>query len=459
VVLLKLGRSEVGRAAAATHTASLSGESAVFDAVAGAFAVHLARSVDDLFDVAYACTAGKFPSRTGVGLITTSGGAGVLMADAAAQAGLDVPPLPTATQERLRALVPFASLRNPLDVTGQFINDASAVRPMFEALVREGGFPATVCYVGSSGVIPALMQRLAEPFETVAREHPDHLFVLSMIAPAEVRRRYEELGYLVFEDPTRAVNAVASLCGLGAAFDGITPDEEASMAPVPRPSTTGRALDEAASKSLLRDAGVAFLPEAIARTPAEAAAAAAGFGSPVAMKVLSRDVPHKSDAGGVALGVQAGEAGDVFTRIVAAVKRSVPHAAIEGVLIAPMAGEGVEMIVGSTCDPVFGPMIMVGFGGIFVETLRATSLRRAPFGPSVARAIIDALPGAAVLGGARGRPPADVGALARMVCAVSHFAFANREWLASVDLNPVLVRADGRGAVALDALIALRDQS
>lgn len=461
VVLLKLGRSAVGRAAAATHTASLSGESAVFDAVVGEYAVHLAHSVDDLFDVAYACTAGRFPVSDEVGLITTSGGAGVLMADAAARAGLVVPALPLATQERLRALVPFASLRNPLDVTGQFINDASAVQPMFDALVRDGGFPATVCYVGSAGVIPSLMQRLAEPFAAVAAAHPGHLFVLSMIASAEVRRQYESLGYLVFEDPTRAVDAVAALRRLGRTFAVQEANDTVSIADaVAAPGEPGSVLDEAASKALLAAAGIAFLPEVVARSAAEAADAATRFGAPVALKVLSRDVPHKSDVGGVALGVVGADAARAaFLRIVRAVSDAVPQAVIDGVLVAPMAGAGVEMIVGSACDPSFGPIVMVGIGGIFVETLGATALRRAPFGPAIARAMIDALPGAAVLRGLRGGPPADVEALATLVAGISRFAFANRAWLASVDLNPVLVRAGGGGAVALDALVALRDQS
>ncbi|MFO1306067.1 MAG: acetate--CoA ligase family protein [Burkholderiales bacterium] len=462
VVLLKLGRSAVGRAAAATHTASLSGESAVFDAVVGEFGVHLARSVDELFDVAYACTAGKFPATGEVGLITTSGGAGVLMADAAADAGLAVPALPLATQARLRELVPFASLRNPLDVTGQFINDASAVQPMFEALLRDGGFPATVCYVGSSGVIPSLMQRLEAPFAAVAAAHADHLFVLSMIGSHEVRRRYESLGYLVFEDPTRAVAAVAALHRLGRAFAGPDPrdsiaEDKAQCAP---PGAPGSVCDEAQSKSVLAAAGIEFLPEIVARSAGEAAAAAARFAVPVALKVLSRDVPHKSDAGGVALDVVgADEARDAFLRIASAVARAVPHAAVEGVLVAPMAGEGVEMIVGTACDPSFGPVVMVGVGGVFVETLRATALKRAPFGVEAARDMIEGMPGAALLRGVRGRPAADIEALAELVSRLSRFAFANRAWLASVDLNPVLVRAGRGGAVALDALVVLRDQS
>lgn len=470
VVILKLGRSEVGQAAAATHTASLSGAAAVFDAVADEFGVHLAHTVDELFDVAYACSFARFPQRPEVGLITTSGGAGVLMADAAAAAGLAVPALPAPTQARLRELVPFASPRNPLDVTGQFINDATAVQPMFETLLRDGGFPATVCYVGSAGVLPALMERLSTGFEAVARANPGHLFVLSMIASPEVRRRYEAMGYLVFEDPSRAVASVAALARLGAALRA---PESASAAiddavgagaragdwrtalACAAPAVAGAVLDEAASKALLRAAGVPFLPEVVARDAAAAAQAASRFGVPVAMKVLAAGVPHKSDAGGVLLDVQgAAEAAAAFTRIVSSVRRAAPDAAIEGVLVAPMAGGGTEMIVGCTHDPVFGPIVLVGFGGIFVEMLAATALRRAPFGTDEARRMIESLPGAAILRGARGRPAADVHALAQLLAALSRFAAANAGWLASVDLNPVLVRA--QGVVALDALVALR---
>jgi acyl-CoA synthetase (NDP forming) len=457
VVLMKLGRSEVGRTAALTHTAALTGSDAVFDALLRDYAVHRANDVDELFDIAYACTAGRFPASRDVGLITTSGGFGIVMADAAAAHGLAVPALPAATQSRLKALVPFASPLNPLDVTGQFINDPSAVLPMFEALIQEGGCPSTVCYIGSAGVLPHLMDKLAPSFESVARRFSDQLLMLSMITDAATRRRFEALGYLVFENPERAVGAVAALARLARRF-GRRPPDVAALPPAQASPAPGAAtLDEAHSKRILAQAGVPMLDERIARSADEAALLAAEVGFPVAMKILSPDILHKSDIGGVLLGVpDAAAAARGFAQLQKAARAAAPQARLDGVLIAPMVDDGVELIAGCHQDPVFGPVVMLGLGGIFVEALGATVLRMAPLDTQAAHAMIGELRGAAMLRGARGRPAADTAALADALVALSRFAAANAAWLASVDINPLVVRAEGRGAVALDAVVATR---
>ncbi len=457
VVMMKLGRSDVGRAAALTHTAALAGSDAVFDAMLRDHAVHRADDVDELFDIAYACTAGKFPASSDVGLITTSGGFGIVMADAASAHGLTVPALPAATQARLKALVPFASPRNPLDVTGQFINDPSAVLPMFEALIDDGGFPAAVCYIGSAGVIPHLIDKLAPSFEAVAQRFDQHLLVLSMIADVATRKRFEALGYLVFENPERAVGAVAALARFAQQFARQMPATVALPPSLAAPAAGGTTLDEARSKQVLAQAGIPLLDERIARSAAEAADMADELGFPVAMKILSPDIVHKSDIGGVLLGIRnPDEAMEAFVQLHKAALTVAPDARVEGILIAPMADDGVEMIVGCDHDDVFGPVVMLGLGGIFVETLASTTLRMAPFDHAIAAAMIDEVQGGAILRGLRGRPPADVAALADVLVALSRFAAANAAWLASVDINPLVVRAAGRGVVALDAVVVTR---
>ena len=456
VVLMKLGRSDVGREAAVTHTAALAGSDRVFDAVLDEFGVHRARDIDELYDVAYACTARKFPVSSGVGLLTTSGGFGIVMADAAADYGLDVPPLPAATQARLKALVPFASTRNPVDVTGQFINDPSATLPMFEMLIRDGGFAAIVCYIGSAGVIPQLMASLLPSFATIGQRFPDHLLLLSMIAGAGTRRQCESLGWLVFENPTRAVAAVAALRGFGRAF---AVSDVAAPAPAARSAVpaAGGSLDEAHSKQLLRAAGMPVPDERSAGNAEEAAAAAEAIGYPVAMKILSPDIVHKSDIGGVALGVSDRAAVlATYDRLRAAAGAAAPSARIVGVLVSPMISDGIELIVGVNNDPVFGPVVVCGLGGVLVEVMAATTLRRAPFAADEARRMIAAGPAAALLAGVRGRPAGDVDALADALAALSRFAAANADWLASVDINPLVVRPAGHGVVALDAVIAVR---
>jgi acyl-CoA synthetase (NDP forming) len=457
VVLMKLGRSDVGREAAVTHTAALAGSDRVFDAVLEEFGVHRARDIDELYDVAYACTARKFPVSADVGLLTTSGGFGIVMADAASDYGLAVPALSAATQARLKALVPFASTRNPVDVTGQFINDPSATLPMFEMLIRDGGFAAIVCYIGSAGMVPRLMDSLLPSLAAIGRRFPDHLLLLSMIARAGTRRQCESLGWLVFENPTRAVAAVAALRGFGRAFAAADVAATAPAIGSAAPGAAGGSLDEAHSKQLLRDAGVPVPDERSARSAEEAAAAADAIGYPVAMKILSPDIVHKSDIGGVALGVADRAAVlETYDRLRAAAVAAAPSARIVGVLVSPMISDGIELIVGVNNDPVFGPVVVCGLGGVLVEVLAATTLRRAPFAADEARRMIAAGPAAALLAGVRGRPAGDVDALADALAALSRFAAANADWLASVDINPLVVRPTGRGVVALDAVIAVR---
>ena len=450
VVLMKIGRSEVGREAAATHTAALAGSDAVFDAVLRQYDVHRADSVDELLDVAYACAAGKFPAGNALGLITTSGGFGIMMADTAESCGLSVPPLPQAAQDELRALVPFAAVRNPVDVTGQYLNDETIIRPMFETLLRAGNHDAAIFYIGS----PSTLERLVPQFEAVAAANPDRLLAVIVITDDPIRQRFEAAGYLVFEDPVRAVIALAAVRRFGAAYASATPPPAPLQAAIAPPS---RDLTEHDAKRILAAAGIQAPAERVVTSAADAGAAAAALGFPVAMKILSPDIAHKSDIGGVVLNIADRNAAEAaYTQIVANARAAAPHAALAGVLVAPFLRDGVEMILGARRDPHFGPVVLLGIGGIFVETLNATSLRTAPVSLAIAYDMIAELPAAAILAGARGRPRADIDALAAAVVAVSHFAAANADWLDSIDINPLLVRPAGHGVVMLDAVLASR---
>lgn len=456
VVIMKIGRSDVGAQAAATHTASLAGSDEVFGAVLRQYGVHRAGSVDELFDIGYACAAGRFPRRSTVGLISISGGFGIIMADAARDAGLDVPPLPAATQDRLHALVPFAGTRNPLDVTAQFVNDFSIVRPMFDALLGDGGHESLVCYVGATGIVPQLMDRLKPVFADITRRYPDRLLFLSMICGPDVRREYEALGYLVFEEPSRAIAALAVLRGFTASFqrgdDDVAPEPIAAV-------QVGTIADEVGAKLLLQRYGVPTVPERVAAGREAAVRAAIELGFPVVLKLLARDVIHKSELGGVVLNIaDAAAVALAFDTIVQRASRVIPADAIDGVVVAPMVADGVEMILGAKRDPVFGQMLMLGMGGIFVDLLGPTVLRTAPVTKQQARDMIGALRGLAILHGARGRSPADVESLADCLVAVGAFCAANDEWLAELDINPLLVRPDGKGVVAVDAVITARQE-
>ncbi len=214
------------------------------------------------------------------------------------------------------------------------------------------------------------------------------------------------------------------------------------------------ALSEYEAKQILKAACIEFLPEKIATSAAEAAATAAAFNAKVAMKIVSPDILHKSEIGGVILNVPDGEAAALaYETLLARVQAAAPRARMTGVLIAPMAGEGVETIIGVARDPVFGPVVMFGIGGVLVELMKDVTFRLAPFNENTAHEMIREIKAYPLLQGFRGTPPADINALAAALAALSHFAADNADWVESIDLNPFLVRPAPQGAVALDAAI------
>ena len=458
VVLMKVGRSEVGSHAAASHTASLTGSDAVFDTVLRQYDVHRAHSIDELFSVAYGASFGKFPTSKNLGIISVSGGVGVIMADAANDAGLDLPPLPDETQRRLKERVPFAGTRNPLDVTAQLINDPAMMQPMFEALLGEGGYASAVCFLTSVGLNPVMMQKLHPSLEAVSKKFADRLIVASIMTRPDTRKELEALGYLVYEDPTRGIEAIAALTRYGQAFSRTEPKQPPPTLPSgSQPLARGTAPNEVEAKKMLAAAGVPVVDERIVASRAAAADAARAIGFPVVMKIVSPDIQHKSEIGGVLLNVgDTAAAEEGFETLMQRGRERAPGAKLEGVLVAPMIKGGIETILGVSRDPVFGPVVMFGLGGIFVEVLKDVSFRLAPFGVEEAHGMIREIKAYKILEGARGQPPADVDALADALARLSVYAAANADTLESIDVNPFIVKPAGQGAVAVDALIVPR---
>ncbi|WP_376087102.1 acetate--CoA ligase family protein [Roseomonas sp. CCTCC AB2023176] len=450
VVMMKVGRSALGAASARSHTASIAGDDAVTDAVLREFGVHRARTTEELLDVCHAATPRIYPVRNTLGVVTISGGAGVLISDAAEAEGLPMPPMPVEAQARLKALIPYSNPANPVDCTAQAFNDMSLIGTFGRAMVGEGGYASVIAFFTQVGASPSIAPRLREQLLAVRNDHPDRLFVLSVVAPPERVAEYEEDGFLVFEDPSRAVVALAAQGHFGVAF--ARPAREA--VPLPAVTLPAATPDEAAAKVLLAAAGVASVPERACANEDEAVAAARDIGFPVVLKILSPDILHKSEIGGVLLDVADDAA--VRTGFATLMQRAAdraPGARIEGVLVAKQITGAVEMAAGILRDPVFGPVLMAGLGGVFIEVLRDVAFRRCPVTPAEAEAMLRTLRGFPLLDGARGRPKADVAALARSLSALSAFAVAAGDGLVSVDVNPILVLPDGHGAFAADAVV------
>ncbi len=451
VVVMKVGRSRLGQSAAQSHTASIAGDDAVTDAVLAEFGAIRVRNTEEMLDVAKLATQRVYPVGNTLGMITVSGGAGVLVSDAADALGLPMPPMPAAAQAELKALLPYAAPANPVDCTAQALNDITLVGRFTEAMVDQGGYRSVLAFFSQTGGAATIAPKLRAELKAVRDRHPDRLYVLSVIASDEQTAGYEADGFAVFEDPTRATTAIHAMGRLGDAFARPEPPPPGRGTGIPLPTSTP---NEAEAKAILAAAGIAPVPERACTGADAAVAAAAAIGFPVVMKILSPDIVHKSEIGGVLLDVGSPEAVRTgFATLMQRAADQAPGARIEGVLVARQLRGGVECILGIHRDPVFGPVALFGLGGIFVEILQDVVVRRCPFDAAEAERMIRSIRGAPLLLGARGRPPADVAALAQMLARLSQFADAAGERLVSVDVNPVIVLPAGQGAYAADAVL------
>lgn len=455
VVMLKVGRTEVGAAAAASHTASLAGADNVYDAVFTQYGVYRAESIDEWFDVGRAAALGRFPRSDRVALLTASGGVGVFMADEAVARGLDVAPLDDDAQAAVKALIPFAGTRNPIDVTGQALADVGLFERTIDAVMSASDYGALISFHAGIGRSPAAGSRLQAAWSAVRDHFPETVIAVSGASTPEVDRAYEAAGCLVFRDPGRAVRAVAALSRFRMIFarEFDDPDMPSGVGALPKGT-----MSEAEALDALDEAGFSTVPRRVAASAREARTAADALGYPAVLKIVSPDILHKTDVGGVALSLADGDAvEEAFGRITARARAALPSARITGCLVAPMVRGGVETILGVLRDPVFGPVVMFGLGGVLVEVMRDVSFRVAPFGEEEALRMIAETRASAVLKGVRGAPPADIAVLARALSRLSLFAAAHADEILSIDVNPFLVQPQGQGALALDAVILLGD--
>lgn len=451
VLMMKVGRSAVGSAAAQSHTASIAGDDRVTDAVLKEFGVVRVQTTEQMLDIARLATRGIYPANNSLGVITVSGGAGVIISDAADAIGLPMPEMPLDAQERLLKLLPFAAPRNPVDVTAQYLNEMSLISTFTDTLIAEGQYTSILGFFTYTGGVASVAPRLREQLKIARSKHSDCIFVLSLMASRDQIREYESDGFIVFEDPSRAVVAIEAMGQFGRAFAKPPGLPAPTLAPINLPTQNP---SEAQAKQLLAQAGIASAPEEVCVEIETAVIAAKKIGFPVVMKIVSPDILHKSEIGGVLLDIHDEAAvREGFDLLMQRGKTAAPQARLEGVLVAKQLKGGVECILGIHQDPVFGPVAMFGLGGIFVEILQDVVLHRCPFGPDVAEEMIRSIKGAPLLLGARGRPVADIKALAEMLSQLSAFAVAAGPRLQSIDLNPVLAMPQGQGAYSVDAVI------
>jgi acyl-CoA synthetase (NDP forming) len=437
IVIFKAGRTAQGRKAAESHTRSLAGKDEVYDAVFRQFRIHRAASLEELYDFSKALAYVPAPAGPRMLIVTSSGGSAIIATDVAADNGFRLSPLPAPLASRLKEFLPSHFIvGNPLDLTG----DGNA--ELFRRVIAtaRGDYDVVMTIFGDP--IPGASESL-EP------GNPD---LVAYLGGADVERveklRFHERGIAVFPTPDRAVKAFS--CHTRFARDRFPLTAPAAAVPAPSPSD-GKSLSPADSIAFLEREGIPVAPSRSAGSEAAAAAAAAEIGYPVAVKMNSVDVTHKSDVGGVTLNVKD-EAGvrKAFRDLGGIAQRL--GARQGGVLVSAMAAPGHEIIVGVTRDLQFGHAVMFGMGGVLVEILRDVSFRIVPFSEKDAAEMIEETRGAKVLEGVRGGRPADAAALRRFLVQISDLVARNRE-IEEMDLNPVIVHE--KGLTVVDARIML----
>ena len=458
LLITKVGRHAAGARAAQSHTGTLAGEDRVFDAVARQAGVLRARNEEHLLDMATALVANPAADGSGLAIITQSGGAGVLMADRAEDLGLAVPVLTQETRDELAKVLPlFGATGNPIDVTGQFLTDPQLLGETARIVMADPQIDVAVIWLQ---LMHGYADTLVKLFCEIKAEATKPFVVCWVEVPDAARTALIEADIAVLSGTERTVDAAAALVDWGAALRKASVDSGALHAEGAPATASGDrdtgvvtvpAIEAAA---LLRAFGIPLVDARIASNASEAAEVAGAVGYPVALKIESPDIAHKTEAGGVRLGLTSAAAvREAAEQILGSAREFAPDAEISGILVQAMAQPATEIVLGLRRDATFGPIVMVGLGGVFVEILEDVAFLRAPFSEDCALDAIARLKGAAILNGARGRPVVDRQALARAMVALSQLALAHPQ-IEELDLNPVFAGPDG--VVAVDWLMTRR---
>jgi len=474
LIMLKGGRTGAGKSSAASHTASLAGNADVLEDVYAQAGVVTVDSFDDIVPVGQILTSGPTLSGRNIAIMTEAGGVATTSADSLVEHGLQVPTLTEGTQGNLAELFPYSpNLANPVDtmVSGDTASrhaEAAEVLladPNIDALLICGSYGGYG--VGGSGIeLPTDEASATAQIESAHRiaelpaEYDKPVVINSAFTPeqSEALAILRDAGipvYDSFRDTSIAFRALAEYSEFLATADERTDfvAEQTGNGHGLLAEAGGTVLAEHEAKAVLADYDIPVAPYRLATSPEEAVDAAAEFAGDLAMKIVSREIQHKTEADGVALGVSGGaEVRDTYRELVANAEAFDPDATIDGVLVSPMLEEGVEVIVGAIQDEEVGPVVMFGLGGIFVEVLEDVTFGAVPLTEHDARRMIEGIDGKALLDGLRGRPDIDDDALVELLVNVSRLVARNPE-ITELDLNPVFCYEDGVSVV--DASLSL----
>lgn len=462
VVILKAGRSPKGQATAASHTGSMAGSDKTYDAVFEKFGVIRADDMQDLRSTAsLLATLRVLPRKPAFSAMCLSGGETAVSADTGFLHGIEYPDFSEATLKKLNDMLPdFATPRNPLDMTAALCYDADAFASGITTVMSDPSIEMGLVGLTISDKVTVSNDIMFEGIRRAFEQIPDKpLAVMSFMEAArnkELVERFQNAGIPVLPTTKYGFRALQHL------QDFILHDtikREARLAIPEAHSANTRALSEYESKKLLADNGVPVDLGYIAKTKAEVKEYAEKIGYPLVMKVESNDILHKSDVGGVMLNIKSLEqAEEAYDKILANAAQHAPNAKINGILMQKMLKAGTEMIIGLNSDPQFGPMLLVGMGGVFVEVFKDAALYPVPLNHDEALHMLQALKSFKLLNGYRGNPPADIEALTDMMVKISDFAYRKKDTLKELDMNPLFVYPKGEGVAIADALAIMYEE-
>jgi acetate---CoA ligase (ADP-forming) len=470
IIMLKTGETEAGKKAAASHTGALVGSDAAIDAAFKQTGVIRVRNYDELLQTAALFSKGRVPKGNRVGILTSSGGGGIIMADYYTKLGLKVPqPSPRTEELASKEIASFGTVANPFDLTGQIFSDPDLFKRCMKLFLDENDFDIVQVNVsmvaGESGVMRG--HHILDSARDSRKPVVTWWGAGSLSDPGVQVLNDSEIA--VFSSPDRCAAAVKALVDYHcppADQPDFDIDQADPGAAIPMDSVKsiltagGNSLSEHQGKELLKLYGIPVTEERVATSPDEAVAQAEGIGFPVVLKIDSPDIIHKSEAQAVRVGVSTpAEVRQCYAEIMAGAQQYDPTAHINGILVQEMISGGTEIMVGMSEDLQFGPTIAFGLGGIFVEVLKDIALRVVPLSPSDAGQMVREIKGYQILEGVRGRNRADIPAIVDVLLKISRLVTDWKDYISEIDINPLVVFDEGCGVKALDALVVLKNSN
>lgn len=460
ILIMKVGRTQSGARAASSHTGALAGDDKIYDAFFRQMGIIRIETLAELTSFVIVHRGGRRPEGNNIGILSISGGAGVMMADKCESLGLNVPEFTGETRRILETyLPPFGSAKNPVDLTSAVVAEPEMLGHCLRALVADNNIHMVTVAMGfMPHSAPILAKDLIEIYQSTTKPIVLTTYnISSSEVIAKAIKAIEDAGMPVLRDHLHSIQAMSNLARYSAKVrrtadikedsEAIKPDKEAQKI-IKNPD----ALSEYEAKKVLAGYGIPVTREVLAESADQAVESARQIGYPVALKIQSAQITHKTEAGGIKLNVTGdAEVRAGFKEVISNAKKYMPEAKIQGVLVQEMLKDGVEVIIGTTKDPVFGHVIMFGLGGIFVEALKDVSFRIAPLSRVDAQELVSEIKGYSVLTGIRGKPPVDVDTLVDVILRVSLLVTDHKDTIKELDINPLVL--DACGAKVVDALI------